>query len=60
VSILRLLRVSSLFTYDSCVDLSQPGEIVYRDKGYQGAEPRGYNASMRRGRGIIRWVSGIG
>jgi len=31
------------------VDLSRPGEVVYRDKGYFGVKPRGYDATMRRG-----------
>jgi len=31
------------------VDLSLPGEVVYRDRGYFGVEPRGYDATMRRG-----------
>jgi IS5 family transposase len=31
------------------VDLSEPGEAVYRDKGYFGVEPRGFDATMRRG-----------
>jgi IS5 family transposase len=34
--------------HDSRVDLSRPREVVYRDKGYFGVEPRGYNATMRR------------
>ena len=34
--------------HDSQVDLSRPGEVVYRDKGYQGAVPRGWDATMRR------------
>ena len=30
-------------------DPSKPGEVVYRDKGYFGVRPRGYDATMRRG-----------
>jgi len=26
-----------------------PGEVVYRDKGYFGVRPRGFDATMRRG-----------
>ena len=33
----------------SRVDLSEPGEVVYRDKGYFGVEPMGFDATMRRG-----------
>ncbi len=29
--------------------MSREGEVVYRDKGYFGVEPRGYDATMRRG-----------
>jgi IS5 family transposase len=35
--------------HDSCVDLSEPREAVYQDKGYFGAEPRGWDATMMRG-----------
>ena len=31
------------------MDLSEPGEVVYRDKGYFGVVPRGWDATMRRG-----------
>jgi len=47
--IIRDLEVTAANVHDSRVDLSSPGEVVYRDKGYQGVEPRGFNASMRRG-----------
>jgi len=47
--IIRDLEVTAANVHDSRVDLSLPGEVVYRDKGYQGVEPRGFNASMRRG-----------
>ena len=47
--IIRDLEVTAANVHDSRVDLSLPGEVVYRDKGYQGVEPRGFNATMRRG-----------
>jgi len=47
--LIRALEVTPASVHDSRVDLSLPGEVVYRDKGYQGAGPRGWNASMRRG-----------
>jgi hypothetical protein len=28
---------------------SEPGEVVYRDKGYFGVRPLGFDATMRRG-----------
>jgi IS5 family transposase len=46
--LVRDLEVTSASVHDSRVDLSEPGEVVYRDKGYFGVEPRGFNATMRR------------
>jgi len=34
--------------HDSKVDLANEGEVRYGDKGYHGAETKGYNASMKR------------
>jgi len=47
--LIRDLETTAANVHDSRVDLSMPGEVVYRDKGYQGAVPRGWDASMRRG-----------
>jgi len=47
--LIRSLEATPANVHDSRVDLSEPGEVVYRDKGYQGVKPRGYDASMRRG-----------
>jgi IS5 family transposase len=47
--LIRCLEASTASVHDSRVDLSEPGEVVYRDKGYQGAVPRGWDATMRRG-----------
>jgi IS5 family transposase len=47
--LVRDLEVTTASVHDSRVDLSLPGEAVYRDKGYFGVEPRGFNATMRRG-----------
>ena len=49
--LIRDLETTAANVHDSRVDLSMPGEVVYRDKGYQGAVPRGWDASMRRGAG---------
>lgn len=38
--------VSSL--HDSQVDLSEEGEVIYRDRGYFGASCKGYDATMKR------------
>lgn len=47
--LVRELETTLASVHDSRVDLSRPGEVVYRDKGYFGVEPRGYDATMRRG-----------
>jgi IS5 family transposase len=47
--LVRAVAVTSASVHDSRVDLSEPGEVVYRDKGYFGVEPMGFDATMRRG-----------
>jgi len=47
--LIRCMETTPANVHDSRVDLSRPGEVVYRDKGYQGVEPRGWDATMRRG-----------
>jgi IS5 family transposase len=47
--LVRAVETSSASVHDSRVDLSEPGEVVYRDKGYFGVIPRGFDATMRRG-----------
>jgi len=47
--LVRAVEATSASVHDSRVDLSEPGEAVYRDKGYFGATPRGWDATMRRG-----------
>ena len=39
--LIRDLETTTASVHDSRVDLSLPGEVVYRDRGYQGAVPRG-------------------
>ncbi len=46
--LIRDLEVTPASVHDSCVDLSRPGEVAYRDKGYYGVKPRGYDATMKR------------
>jgi len=46
--LIRDLETTAANIHDSRVDLSEEGEVVYRDKGYFGVEPRGYDATMRR------------
>ena len=47
--LIRDLEVTPANVHDSRVDLCWPGEVVYRDKGYFGVKPRGWDATMRRG-----------
>jgi len=35
--------------HDSQIDLSEKGEVVYRDKAYFGVPCKGYNATMKKG-----------
>ena len=49
LSLIRDLETTTASVHDSRVDLSRPGEVVYRDKGYFGVGPRGFDATMRRG-----------
>jgi len=46
--LVRSLETSPANLHDSQVDLSLPGEVVYRDKGFFGVKPRGYDATMKR------------
>ena len=47
-SLIRELETTATNVHDSRVDLSEPGEVVYRDKGYQGAVPHGYDVTIKR------------
>ena len=46
--LVRGLEATAASVHDCRVDLSLPGEAVYRDKGYFGAVPRGWDATMKR------------
>jgi len=46
--LIRDLETTTASVHDSQIDLSRPGEPVYRDKGYFGVKPRGYDATMKR------------
>ena len=46
--LIRELEASAANAHDSRVDLSRPGEVVYKDKGYFGVKSRGWNATMKR------------
>ena len=43
------IQTSTESLHDSQIDLSEKGEVVYRDKGYFGVEPLGFDATMKRG-----------
>jgi len=47
--LIRRISTTTASVHDSQVDLSQEGEVVYRDRGYQGAKCKGFNATMKRG-----------
>jgi IS5 family transposase len=47
--LIRAVEATTASVHDSRVDLSEPGEVVYRDKGYFGVASRGFDATMRRG-----------
>jgi IS5 family transposase len=47
--LVRAVEATQASVHDSRVDLSLLGEVVYRDKGYFGVQPRGFHATMRRG-----------
>jgi len=47
--LIRELETTTASVHDSQIDLSNEGEVAYRDKGYQGAGCRGYSATMKRG-----------
>jgi len=46
--LIRDLETTTASLHDNQIDLSRPGEVMYRDKGYFGAVPRGYDATMKR------------
>ena len=48
-SLIRDLETTTASVHDSQIDLSLPGEVVYRDKGYFGVKPKGFDATMKRG-----------
>ena len=47
--LIRRIETTTANVHDSQVDLSQKGEVVYRDRVYQGAKCKGYSATMKRG-----------
>ncbi len=48
-NLIRRISMTNTSVHESQIDLSEMGEVVYRDRGYQGTECKGYNATMKRG-----------
>jgi IS5 family transposase len=46
--LIRELETTPASVHDSQIDLSRAGEVTYRDKGFFGVKPRGYDATMKR------------
>ena len=46
--LIRALETTTASVHDSQVDLSKKGEVVYRDRGYFGVKPNGFDATMKR------------
>jgi len=48
LGLIRDLETTTASVHDSQIDLTRPGEVAYRDKGFFGVKPRGYDATMKR------------
>ena len=48
IPIIRSYAVTTASIHDSQIDLSKRGIPVYRDKGYFGVKPKGYDATMTK------------
>ncbi len=46
--LIRAIETTTASVHDSQVDLTNPGEVAYRDKGYFGTVSKGFSATMRR------------
>lgn len=47
--LIRKFETTTASVHDSQIDLSEEGKVIYRDRGYQGANCKGYNGTMKRG-----------
>ena len=47
--LIREQETTTASVHDSQIDLSEPDEVNYRDKGYSGAKSKGYDAAMKKG-----------
>ena len=46
--LIREIETTPSSIHDSQIDLTKPGELAYRDRGYLGASCKGHNATMNR------------
>jgi len=46
---IRHIETTTANVHDSQVDLSEKGNVIYRDRRYQGAKCKGYSAAMKCG-----------
>lgn len=46
--LIREIETTPASMHDSQIDLTKPGEVNYRDRGYFGALCKGYDATMKR------------
>lgn len=46
--LIRRFKTTTASVHDSQVDLSEENEVVYRDRGYFGAEAKGFAATMKK------------
>jgi len=46
--LIREVQITNNRVHDSQIDLSKKGEVIYRDRGYFGADCNGFNATMNR------------
>ena len=47
--LIRRICTTTASVHDSQIDLSEEGEVVYWDRGYQGAKFKGFSATIKRG-----------
>jgi len=50
--LIRRIHTTTANVYDCQIDFSQWGEVVYRNRGYQGATCKGFSATMQLGHPI--------
>ncbi len=46
--LIRDIETTTASVHDNQIDLTKPGEVAYKDKGYFGTPSKGYSATMKR------------